>query len=69
MARKTGTSTAGIETSPRWERKRRRIRKAEEADWAARSGPVTVRYLDQALVDEDQPGTVDAGASSSSPPS
>ena len=76
MAKKTGTSTSGIEQSARYKRRRARQRRAEEASWAARSGPVITYQLDdvvrgevQALVDEQHAATVDGEPSSSSPPS
>ena len=76
MAKKTGTSTGGIETSARYKRRQARRRRAEEAEWAAKSGPVIVKRLedvvrpgDQASTDEVQPGAVDVDASSSSPAS
>ena len=68
MARKSGTSTAGIETSARYRRKQAAKRRAEEAEWAAKNGPVisyvdeSVRSDDQPVTDELNPGTVDAGA-------
>lgn len=43
MAKKTGTSTGGIETSAAYRRKRARRRREEERDWASRNGPVIVR--------------------------
>lgn len=53
---KSGTSTAGIETSPRWQRKQARKRRAEEARWKEMSGPVIVSYmqLDDAVRSERQ---------------
>ena len=76
VAKKTGTSTGGIETSARYKRRQARRRRAEEAEWAAKSGPVEIRYLDdvvrgevEALVDEQRGATVDGESSSSSPPS
>jgi hypothetical protein len=47
--RKTGTSTGGVEASPRWRKKRERARKAEEARWKSLSGPVT-SYVDPSAV-------------------
>lgn len=44
VAKKVGTSTGGIETSAAYKKKRARRRAAEEASWAAKSGPVIVRF-------------------------
>lgn len=46
MAKKTGTSTGGIETSTRYRRKQAARRKAEEREWAEKSGPVLIRIGD-----------------------
>lgn len=43
MAKRTGTSTGGIETSSRYRRKRARARRAEEAAWAEQNGPTLLR--------------------------
>jgi hypothetical protein len=43
MAKQTGTSTAGIETSVRYRRKQAARRKAQEAEWASQSGPTIMR--------------------------
>lgn len=40
---KTGTSTAGIWTSKRYDKKRKRKREAEQASWEAQNGPVVIR--------------------------
>jgi hypothetical protein len=40
---KTGTSTGGIWTSKRYDKKRARKRKAEEAGWEAQNGPTIIR--------------------------
>ncbi len=54
MARKTGTSMSWETVSPRKRRAIARARRREEASWAARSGPVVIRHVDQAL-DVDLP--------------
>lgn len=41
---RTGTPTGTVYTSPRRKQARARCRRREEAEWAARSGPVTVTY-------------------------
>ena len=43
MAKKTGTSTGGIETSARHRRRRAAARRAEEQAWQEQSGPVLIR--------------------------
>lgn len=43
MAKQTGTSTGGIETSARYRRKQAAKRKAEEERWAAQNGPTILR--------------------------
>lgn len=43
MAKKTGTTTSGIETSARHRRKRAAARRAEDAAWAEQNGPVLIR--------------------------
>lgn len=40
---KNGTSTGGIETSKRWQRKQARKRRAEAQAWAEQSGPTIIR--------------------------
>ncbi len=40
---KTGTSTGGIWTSKRYDAKRARKRKAEDASWQAQNGPTLIR--------------------------
>ncbi len=48
MARKTGTSMSWATLSPRRRRALARKRRAEEASWEARSGPVVVIRADGA---------------------
>jgi hypothetical protein len=43
MAKKTGITTSGIETSARHRRRRAAARRAEEAGWEEQSGPVLIR--------------------------
>lgn len=43
MAKQVGTSTGGVEFSPRYRRKQARKRRAEDAAWAAQNGPVVLR--------------------------
>lgn len=43
MAKKTGTSTSGIETSQRYRKKQARRRAAEHREWEAQNGPVLLR--------------------------
>ena len=43
MAKRTGTSTGGIETSARYRKKKARRQREEEAAWAEQSGPVLIR--------------------------
>ncbi len=43
MAKKTGTSTGGIEMSAAKRRKLAAARRAEEAGWQERNGPVLIR--------------------------
>lgn len=45
---KSGTSTGGVETSPRYQRKKRNERAAEEARWKELNGPV-VSYVDESV--------------------
>lgn len=40
---KTGTSTGGVETSKRYQRKRARKRAAEEKSWDDQNGPTLMR--------------------------
>jgi hypothetical protein len=42
MGKKQGVATNGIEISPARAKRRAKSRKAAEARWAAKSGPVTV---------------------------
>jgi hypothetical protein len=53
---RTGTSTAGVETSARWQRKQARKRRAEEARWKALNGPVTVTRVDPSTLVDDLAG-------------
>lgn len=53
MARRTGAATGTVITSPAKARRLAAKRRAEEASWAARSGPVTVRRRDE-LGDQDE---------------
>jgi hypothetical protein len=48
MAKKTGTSTGGIETSSAYAKKQRRRRAAEERRWEDLSGPIILRFGDTA---------------------
>jgi hypothetical protein len=43
MAKKTGTSTGGIETSARYRRQQAAARRAEELAWDKQNGPVLIR--------------------------
>ncbi len=42
MSQKTGSSMSYDTSSPRYQRLRARKRRAEEQEWAARSGPVVI---------------------------
>lgn len=42
---KTGTHTGAIETSAKWRRRQAAKRRAEEAEWKAKSGPVIVKFV------------------------
>jgi hypothetical protein len=53
--RRTGTSTSTILESPAKRRRRDRARRRQEAAWAARSGPVTVRHVDPATLRAERP--------------
>lgn len=49
MAKNVGTSTGGIETSKRYRRKKARQRRAEEAAWEDKSGPVLLQIGDHQI--------------------
>ena len=51
---KTGTSTGAVETSKRWQRKQARKRRAEEADWKDKSGPLLLRIGDHEIYVKSQ---------------
>ncbi len=59
MAKKTGTTTSGIETSVRHRRRAAARRRAEEAGWREQNGPIllqlggTVYYLKADVVRAD----------------
>lgn len=42
-AMKTGSSTGGIEQSARYKRKQARKKRAEEAEWESKNGPIVLR--------------------------
>lgn len=44
---KKGAGAGGMEYSPSRRRRRQKQLRAEENRWAAKAGPVTVRYLDK----------------------
>jgi hypothetical protein len=46
----------GIDESPKRKKRRRRARKREEGRWAAKAGPVTVRYIDPVKYPNACPG-------------
>jgi len=48
MGNKTGGATSGVEYSPARGKRRATARKGQERRWAAKSGPVEVRKVDQA---------------------
>lgn len=48
MGNKTGGATSGMEYSPARAKRRAAARKGQERRWAAKSGPVEVRKVDQA---------------------
>jgi hypothetical protein len=43
--KRTGVSTGGIETSPARAKARAKARARQEKRWAAKAGPVNVRYV------------------------
>ncbi len=43
MAKRTGTTTSGIETSARYRRRAAARRRAEEQAWEEQNGPVLIR--------------------------
>jgi hypothetical protein len=43
---KSGTNTGSVERSPERAKREARKRRRQEAAWAARNGPVTVRRVD-----------------------
>lgn len=47
---RTGASLGGAESSPERRKRQAAKRKREEKRWAARSGPVTVRFVDPATL-------------------
>jgi hypothetical protein len=51
--RKLGATTSGIETSPRRKRRDAKRRRAQEAAWAAKAGPVTVTCVDPETLRDD----------------
>lgn len=54
MARRLGTGTGTVYTSPKKAKQLARRKRAEEAAWKARSGPVTVRKLSPEELAGDQ---------------
>lgn len=54
MAKKMGTSTGGIETSARRQRKRAAARRAEEKAWGDQSGPVLIRIGEHEIYAKSQ---------------
>jgi hypothetical protein len=54
-----GVPTGSVEKSPRWRQRRRVALAAEEQDWAAKAGPVTVTRL----AGPDQPPVADSPVS------
>lgn len=55
---KSGTSTGGVEHSPRYRKKREKQRRAEEARWASLNGPV-ISYVDESVRRQPQPSEHD----------
>lgn len=49
MGKHVGTSTGGVEASPRYRRKQAARRRAEEAAWAEQAGPVILRVGDRVV--------------------
>lgn len=43
MAKQIGTSTGGVEVSPRYRKKQARKRRAEQAEWESKNGPVLLQ--------------------------
>ena len=54
MAKKIGTSTSGIETSKRYQRRRAAARRAEEEAWSKQNGPVLIRIGDHEIYAKSQ---------------
>jgi hypothetical protein len=54
VARKTGTSTGGIETSKRYRKKKARQLAAEQREWEAKNGPVILRIGDHEIYVKSQ---------------
>jgi hypothetical protein len=52
VGQKLGVSTGGMEKSPARRKREARARRAEEAAWKARNGPVIVRRIDDQADDE-----------------
>jgi hypothetical protein len=51
---KSGTSTGGVEHSARYRRKLARQRRAEEAEWESKNGPVLLRIGDHEIYAKSQ---------------
>jgi hypothetical protein len=54
MAKKTGTTTSGIETSARHRRRAAARRRAEEQSWEEQSGPVLIKIGDYEIYAKTQ---------------
>lgn len=62
MGKRYGTSTSGIETSPRYRAKQAKRRRREEDRWAAKAGPVEVRSATPTVDDPEGPSRQTEGA-------
>jgi hypothetical protein len=54
MAKKTGTRTSAIETTPRYRKRKAARRLAEEQAWEEQSGPVLIRMGDHEIYAKSQ---------------
>jgi len=54
VAKKTGTTTSGIETSAKHRRKRAAARRREEQAWEEQNGPVLIRIGDYEIYAKSQ---------------
>lgn len=56
---KKGAATGGVWKSPKRKARDARRRRAQESNWAAKSGPVTVRRIGEDVEDADPAADAD----------